>query len=184
MSELIRVPIEIDVTYVNKHWPSKRAQPKEKHYVLGMFQRGFGEAKSIAIIKALEDNKAFTIADCISENIAGGATLYVEENILPSFLQEFYDIHELKESDGHSKGDLHVNNVKNMWRDLKRQIKREHVSVSKEHLQGYCDEVSWRLNNNHLSSMEKFDLLIKAASNKRVTYKDLIKKKSANVSCK
>ena len=170
----IKVPIEVDITFVNKHWVSKRKQNNEKHYVIAFFQRGGnGRAK----ICALDDNNPETIFRAIDDNVKQGCTLYVEEGLLPDSVKNIFNVQELKEADGHSNGDLHVNNIKSLWRDLKRQIKREHVYVSKEHLQGYCNEVAWRRNHNHLSSAEKFSLLIgNIHSTPKLTYKKLIKR--------
>lgn len=174
----VEVPIEVGITYTNKSWYRRGDKIKEKNYVMGIFKRGVANVKSVARIISLKDDNDYTIADCISENIASGATIYTEENLLPFFLKEFYNIVELKKNDGHAKGDLHINNINNMWKDLKRQIKREHIHVSKDHLQGYCNEVAWRINNNHLSPQEKFELIFKSiATAPKLTYKALKSKK-------
>lgn len=177
MLKTIRVPIEVDITYTNKTWYSKRPRKIDNHYVMGFFQRN-PVGKGVAKILTLENNNPETIHELISKNVAAGSILFTEENLLPESLVDLYEIYELTASDGHANGDLHVNNVKNMWRDLKRNIKREHVSVSKKHLQGYCDEVAWRINTSHLSPQERFeDLLSNVGNGNHVTYKELTDKK-------
>lgn len=167
----IKTSVEVDVTYVNKTWFSLRPNKggNVKHYVIGFFQREPGKA----IIKALPDNKPETITQAVFESVAKGAILYSQENILPSSLNEFYEMRVFEEGK-HINGDIHVNNVNNMWRDLKRQLKRVHVQVSQKHLQGYCNEVAWRINNRHLTPMEKFNLLLSNCE-VRCSYKNLIK---------
>lgn len=174
----VRVPVEVDITYVNKTWFSIRNKKSHsKNYVLGLYQRAIANVRGISIIRALPDNKPETIIKFMLDNAAKGCIIYCQENILPKPLYEIYEVHELKESDGHSKGDLHINNVNNMWKDLKRLIKREHISVSKKHLQLYCSEVSWRINHAHLSPSERFGALISSCAIKsgKTSYKNLVK---------
>lgn len=173
----VRVPIEVDITYVNKTWFSLKKKPKADvlHYVIGIFRRGIGNVPGIAIIKTLSGNNLESIEAAVLENVGTGAILYCEKNILPITLKESYEIVELQD-EKHSNGDVHVNNVKNMWKDLKRTIKQTHIQVSPKHLQLYCDEVAWRINHRHLSPSDKFNLLLSQAAvvGKR-PYKNLIK---------
>lgn len=170
----VRVPIEVDITYVNKTWytTKKKVTKDEKHYVIGFFQR---EGK--CIIEALPDNNPETIEKSILDNVQKGAMIFCEENIVPYTLDDDYEIYELKSSEGERvSGDIHVNNVKNMWKDLKRVIKRTHIQVSKKHLQLYCSEVAWRVNTRHLSDSERFELALNQLANnfKRTPYNKLI----------
>jgi hypothetical protein len=165
-------PIEVDVTQVNKTWFSlKKKKDYTPQYVIGFYQR----VKKYCRIQKLPDNKAVTVEEFVRENILPGATLYCEEGILPDALKEVYKVHELKASEGeHVRGEIHINNLKNAWKDLKRNIKREHFHVSPQHLQGYCDHVAWHINNQDLSPGERFELAIRQAAVPRVTYKELV----------
>lgn len=155
---LVRMPIEVDVTYVNKTWFTLRKKSSNaKHYVIGFFQR---EGK--AIIKTLINNDPITIKKAILENVSPGSILYAEENILPESLKTVYEVYEMGEAQT-DKG-VHIAHVKNMWKDLKRNLKQVHIQVSKKHLQLYCSEVEWRINHRHLSSMEKFNLVLSNVS--------------------
>jgi hypothetical protein len=175
----VRVPIEVDITYTNKTWFSLKAKvnPRIKHYVIGFYQRGIKNVRGVAIIKAMPNNKPDTIERFMFETIEQGATLYCQENILPTSLKDYYDIHELKDSDGHAKGQLHINNVNNMWKDLRRLIKQEHISVSQKHLQLYCGEVAWRINTNHMTGEERFNDLLSKVNDTRLTLNDLTSRK-------
>lgn len=169
----VKVPVEIDITYVNKTWYSLRKQNNVKQYVIGFYQR---EGK--AVIKVIPNNDQETIELIIIETVSEGSILYAEENIIPRTLDDMYEIYELKSTEGErAVGDMHVNNVKNIWRDLKRLLKMTHIHVSKKHLQGYCTEVVWRINNKNLTSEEKFNLLLSncAVKDRKCSYKNLIK---------
>lgn len=167
----VRMPIEVDITQVNKTWFSLRKPVNVKHYVIGFCQR-----EGDAIIEYIEDNDVETIVSSVLKHTQTGSILYAEEGILPEQLCTLYEIHEL--NGNRVKGDIHVNHVKNLWKDLKRVIKQTHISVSKKHLQLYCDEVAWRFNHRNLSAFEKFNLLLsnaaKGAGVKR-TQKDIVK---------
>lgn len=173
----IKVPIEVDITYVNKTWFSlkKKYKADVRHYVIGIYQRGIGDVPGVAIINTLSDNSFEVIEAAVLESIGTGAILYCEKNILPITLKESYEIVELQDGK-HSNGDVHVNNVKNMWKDLKRTIKQTHVQVSQKHLHLYCGEVAWRANHRHLSPSDKFHLILnQAAMVGKRPYKNLIK---------
>lgn len=178
---MIRVPIEVDITYVNKTWFSFKNPKKINQYVIGLFQRTDRDNSKII---AIPNNDPETIINVIFENVENGAMLYAEENILPDSLKNIYEVHEFMVNAGKKvNGDLHTNNVKNMWRDLKRNIKREYIHVSSQHLQSYCDEISWHINNRNLSPMEKFELALNnSVRTKKSTYKDLTKKMDGQLS--
>ena len=169
----VRVPIEVDITCVNKTWFSLKKKIKvEPMYVIGIFQR-----QGRAIIEMIENNSQQAIEEAVLRNTEKGCILYAEENILSGSLREFYEISELKEGN-RVDGDVHVNNVKNMWKDLKRVIKQTHIQVSKKHLQSYCNEVAWRINNRGLTATEKFNLLLRNSvcpDGRKSSYKNLIK---------
>lgn len=170
----IRVPVEVDITYVNKTWFSLKYKKDVKHYIIGLFQRGVANVNPITIIKAIPDNEIETIVDAVLTNAREGCILYSEAGILPEQLKTLYEVHEMKNE--RVTGDIHINNVRNMWKDLKRVIKDCHVQVSQKHLQSYCNEVSWRINHRHLSPSDKFHLLIQnSVTIGKRTYKDIVK---------
>ena len=166
MQNTVLAPIEIDVTQVNKTWFSLRKKKSyTPQYVIGFYQR-FKKSDNV-VIKKLPDNKLETIDRFIREVVASGAHIYCERGVLPDSIHEGYVVHELEAKEGeHVKGDIHINNLKNVWRDLKRNIKREYIHVSPHHLQGYCDEVAWKINKRELSTSDKFTLLMQSAANR------------------
>lgn len=65
----------------------------------------------------------------------------------------------------------HVNTCESFFFLLKRGIYGSFHHVSKEHLPRYCDEFSFRWNNRHLNSEEKFVTGLKQSGGKRLIYK-------------
>lgn len=166
---LVRVPVEVAVTCVNKSWHSNRVKKQTLHYVIGFFQR---KTTGGAVIKVLANNKPETIHQAIIASVAQGAILYCEYKGIPDTLDDLYEIYEIPEG-RKVDGDVHVNNVNNMWRDLKRNIKREHHSVSFQHLGGYCAEVAWRINHAHLTPSQRFEAVLAGVNMKRTTYSEI-----------
>ena len=68
----------------------------------------------------------------------------------------------------------HTNGIENFWSHLKRGIDGIYHSISKEHLQACVDEFVLRFNTRKFSTQGRFDLVLAAISNKRLTYKTLI----------
>lgn len=177
---LVTLPIEVDITYVNKTWFSAKNIDKtiKKQYVIGFYRRaGFGYPCQV-IIDVLPDNEPKTIIDAVMNKIQLGSTLYAEENILPAELKEAYQLQELKPP-SFAAGEVHLSNIKNAWRDLKRNIKMVHVSVSNKYLNLYCDEVAWKINNSHFTHEDRFNKLINlSAMTTHTTYKERTSKKA------
>jgi transposase-like protein len=69
----------------------------------------------------------------------------------------------------------HTNGIENFWSHLKRGIDGIYHWVSVEHLQSYCDEFTLRFNTRSFGTQKRFDFILAAVSNTRLTYKDLIK---------
>lgn len=174
MSQItVRVPIEVDITYVNKTWYTFRKKvSNKKHYVIGFYQREIGNNPCQCLIRVLDDNSSDNITDAFLKSVPQGSIVYCEQGLLPEPLKSMYDISEFKVPGK----EIHVNHVKNLWKDLKRQIKEVHVQVSKKHLELYCGEVVWRTNHRHLSAEEKFNLFLKMSVDvPKRTYKNLTK---------
>jgi hypothetical protein len=69
----------------------------------------------------------------------------------------------------------HTNGIENFWSHLKRGIDGIYHWCSKEHLQSYVDEFTLRFNTRDYNTQGRFDLILSAVANKRLTYKALIK---------
>ncbi len=172
----ILFPIELGIAHVNEAWWSTKLKRKvvEDMYVIGFYQRS---KPCKCLIVVLDDKSESSIEKSVVEHISEGNLIYCESGVLPKSISDIYTIVEVGRGEKTTETkDQHINHVNSMWRDLKRNIKDEHIQVSKKHLQLYCDEVAWRINNAHLSAFEKFDMLIKSAAQVGPRkYKDLTK---------
>jgi len=187
----VNAPIEVDITQVNKTWftlKKKKDRGPAPQFAIGFYQR-IKDSDNCRLTK-LPAKTPSMIAKLVQEHVQPGATLYCEKGMLPDSLREIYVIEELNDGE-HVRGDIHINNIKNAWKDLKRNIKREYISVSSWHLELYLGEVEWHVNHRNMSASERFETLIKASVRtvKHMTYDDLTdknqnskKKKSAEVS--
>ena len=72
-------------------------------------------------------------------------------------------------------GMAHTNGIENFWSHLKRGIDGIYHSISKAHLQSYINEFTLRFNTRDFNTQGRFDLILSAVSNKRLTYENLIK---------
>ncbi len=76
------------------------------------------------------------------------------------------------------RGNAHTNSIENFWSHFKRTIVGTYFQISDQHLESYVNEFSYRFNNRNLSDGSRFDITL-ANAEKRLTYKELIGRKSA-----
>lgn len=152
--------VEIDEAFLGKHknvWSRWGSLSTRKEPILGMFNR---ESKSV-IIKAIPDRKQSTVFSLIDKHISKGATIYSDGNRIYNSLSTNYThesvIHSHRE---YVRGDIHTNNIENVWGQLKKNIRSIHHSISAKHVQIYCDELCFRVNNRHLPPEQKFRKII------------------------
>ncbi len=71
----------------------------------------------------------------------------------------------------YSRGDAHVNTAESFFALLKRGIHGSFHHVSKQHLQRYCDEFSFRWNHRKITDGERTESAIRLAPGSRLVYK-------------
>lgn len=67
-----------------------------------------------------------------------------------------------------------TNGIENFWSHLKRGINGIYHWVSREHLQAYVDEYTYRYNTKDLNTSARFNLILENVAG-RLTYKELTK---------
>ena len=77
--------------------------------------------------------------------------------------------HKAKE---YARGDIHVNTAESFFSLLKRGVNGAFHSVSRRHLDRYCDEFSFRWNSRYMTDGERTRLAIEGADGKRLTYRE------------
>jgi transposase-like protein len=181
--------IEADETYIggkarNMHY-SKRATKitgtggKDKTAVMGILERGSKATGSRVRTKIVDNTKKKALQSEIREHVLVGSALFTDAlrsyNGLDEFQHEVVD-HAVE----YVRGEVHTNGLENFWSLLKRGINGTYVSVESFHLFRYLDEQVFRYNHRKMNDGERFDLAVRAAIGKRLTW-DQLTGKTADV---
>lgn len=142
-----------------------------KTSVIGMRERG-GNVKAMVVA----DRTKETLLPAVYENVAPNAVIMTDDLAAYQHLKKdfkHYSVnHTAKEF---VNGMAHTNGIENFWSHLKRGIDGIYHSISKGHLQSYIDEFVLRFNTRKFGTQERFDFILSAISDTRLTYQDLIK---------
>jgi len=150
--------IEIDEAFVGKgkQWSRWGSISTRKAPVIGLIERG-----GRVVIKAIPDRTRNTILAIIEEYVEAGSTIYTDGwkgyNRLPKKYKHDFVVHSDRQ---YADGDVHTNNIENVWGYFKKSIRNAHHHISDKHVQLYLDEASWKFNNRHLSTKERFLMLV------------------------
>lgn len=173
--------VEIDEAFMGGEAKNKHANKKNKNQdgntkheqqpVIGMRER---DGNVVAIV----------IPDRNKETLLAVINNVVEKNsyIMTDDYKGYHDLRKdyIHQTVNHSAKEYvnamaHTNGIENFWSHLKRGIDGIYHWVSKEHLQSYVDEFVLRFNTRKLATQGRFDLILSAVANKRLTYNDLKK---------
>ena len=140
-------PVEVDETYVGGKRPGKRGRGAAgKTPAFGIVER-----QGVVMTKVVPNVKAMTLLPIIWKHVPAyeGHTIYTDEMASYNLLPKMGYKHE---SIRHSakvwvKGDTHTNTIEGFWSLLKRGINGVYHSVSRQHLQAYLNEYSFRYNH-------------------------------------
>lgn len=130
---------------------------KCKTPVFGIVKRG-GEVRAFVV----DDTKSTTLQPLIDANVNKDYSIMITDEWLGYVKLKNKHKHVVV---NHSKGEyerggFHTNTIEGVWSQLKRTIKGTHIHVSKEHLQKYVDEVTFRyMHRNNQAKM--FETILK-----------------------
>lgn len=167
--------VEVDETYVggksvNRHaWQrGKGVKKPEKAAVVGMIKRD-GELRAVH----LPNTKIENLHDAVRKNVSTDAKFVTDATYLYRGLDADYDHHIVNHTKGeYVREDVHTNSIESVWALFKRQIVGTHHWVSKKHLQGYINEMTWRFNRRDQGEGERVNELLKLVEG-RLTYAEL-----------
>ena len=162
--------VEVDETFVGGKGKNRKSQwvqgveSKEKQILMGMVQR---EGK--VYIKHIPNTGKWTLLQQIQDNISPKARIFTDE--YRGYIQLSYRGYE-HDSVNHSaseyvKGEVHTQNIENVWSHLKRGIFGVYRIVSAKYLQAYADEYAFRYNHRKLDG-EMFNILLKQIAEVKV----------------
>jgi transposase-like protein len=150
--------VEIDETYIggkprlHENWQEKM---KQKQAIMGMVQR---DGK--VYLKHVEGTGKWAVLEQIKAKIDPKVRVITDE--WPSYTQlkyHGYDHDVITHKKHYVKGDIHTQNIENVWSHLKRGIYGVYRHVSKKYLQAYADEFAFRYNNRKNSQQMFYTLL-------------------------
>jgi transposase-like protein len=139
--------VEIDETFMGGKGQNRRYEPdfgnEPKEVVMGMVQRN-GKAYA----KHIPNTGKWTLLKQIKENISPTARLLTDEYYGYTHLKyKGYNHQFVTHRDTYVVGDIHTQNVENLWSIIKRGIYGVYRVVSNKYLQAYIDEFTWRYSN-------------------------------------
>lgn len=142
-----------------------------KTSVIGMRERG-GNVKAMVIA----DRTMETLLPVVYENVDPNTVIMTDDLQAYQHLKKDFEHHSVNHSAKQFvNGMAHTNGIENFWSHLKRGIDGIYHSISKAHLQSYINEFTLRFNTRDFNTQGRFDLILSAVSNKRLTYENLIK---------
>lgn len=181
LAGLLRGTVEVDETYVGGKPRKEHGAPKAK--------RGRGTKKTpvVALVERsgrvrahkIERVNAKTLKSAIRENVDRSSTIMTDEWKAYHGIGKEFDggHHAVNHGKGeYVRGDASTNEAESYFALLKRGIVGSFHHVSKQHLDRYCDEFSFRWNHRKTSDSERAAEAIKGAEGKRLMYSDPIGK--------
>jgi len=179
LDALLRGTVEVDETYVGgKPRPeagmpkAKRGRGTKKTPVVALVERG-GKVRARKIDRV--DGVALKAA--IRNHVDRSATIMTDE--WPAYRgigTEFDGGHQaVNHGQGeYARGDAHVNTAESFFALLKRGVMGSFHHISKQHLDRYCDEFSFRWDHRKTTDSECTIEAIKGAEGRRLMYRDPI----------
>lgn len=172
--------VEVDETFMGGEAKNKHANKKnknehggtlhEKQPVLGMRERGGN-----VIAKVVDDRKKETILPIIHETVEQDSIIMTDEYTAYNDLKHVYEHRKVNHGAKEYVNQMaHTNGIENFWSHLKRGVDGIYHWVSKGHLQSYVDEFVLRFNTRSFGTQQRFDFVLAAVTNKKLTYNDLI----------
>jgi len=118
------------------------------------------QRKGKAYLKHIPNTGKWTIIKQIKENIDPKARVITDQYCSYTQLKYYGYNHEvINHKEAFIKGDVHTQNIENVWSHLKRGIYGVYRHVSKKYLQAYADEFAFRY-NNRLNETGMFNALL------------------------
>lgn len=163
--------IEIDETWIGGKAKGKgRGYRGNKTVVVGAIQR---EGK--IILKVVNGTDRETLHRFIHENVADEAeAIYTDEWAAYKGIADKSARHETVNHSAEEwvRGDVHTNNIENIWSLFKRSVVGTFHKLSAKHLQAYLEELEWRFNNRDNPWLFR-DTVQRLIASSNVEYKQL-----------
>jgi transposase-like protein len=150
-----------------------RNQNIGKVAVMGLLER-HGEVRTMVV----GGTKRRMLQGEVTKHVEAGSTVYTDALRSYNQLGETYIHNVINHAETYVQGQVHTNGIENFWSLLKRSIKGTYVSVEPFHLFRYLDEQTFRFNTRKGTDADRFVKAAAALTGKRLTYEELIGKKT------
>jgi transposase-like protein len=178
--EMLSGEVEVDETYIggkarHMHKAQRREKarrgraPGSKTVVLGMVERG-GRVKASVV----EDVRKQTVQGLVRDRIQPGSSVYTDALESYTGLSRDFDHRTVNHAITYVDGKVHTNVIENFWSLLKRGLNGTYVSVKPFHLFRYLDERTFTFNERELDDLGRFEKVMGATDDYRLTYSRLI----------
>jgi|WetSurMetagenome_2_1015567.scaffolds.fasta_scaffold34567_2 transposase-like protein len=178
---MLRGAVEVDETYVG-------GKPRKQNNV-GYSHLGRWDNKTPVVALVERDGRVRTqvtanitgknLKQFVLENVRKDSTIYSDEHQGYKGIGAYYQgghksvKHSAYE---YARDDAHINTAECFFSLLKRGVVGAFHKVSKEHLQRYCDEFSWRWNLRKVNDEERTIRTLKQMEGKRLFYNEPLRK--------
>jgi transposase-like protein len=178
LANKLRGVVECDETYIgssprnSRNKQHIRGRGTTKIPVMVLVQRG-GEAVS----KPVERVDAANLKSAIRETVDRQSTIMTDEwSSYSGIGKEFAGGHHIvRHTHGeYVNGDASTNTAESYFALLKRGVHGVFHHVSKQHLDRYCQEFSFRWNHRKVNDGKRAEAAIRGADGKRLTYKKTV----------
>jgi transposase-like protein len=179
IKEMLTGSVEIDETYIggsnaNRHWDKKVPHSQGRNWrdkipTLVMIARGGN-----VVVEKVPNVEKKTLKPIIRNYVEEGSDVYTDEWKAYNDLKKWYN-HEIvnHRKKQYVNGKASTNTAENFNLQLKKTIEGTYHWISREHSQGYMNEIAFRFNNRKLSDHERFDLALSSTLGKSLSYKEL-----------
>jgi transposase-like protein len=181
LAGLLKGIVEVDESYVGGRPRPEHGKPRAKH------GRGTKKVPVVALVerrgkvraKTIEHVDAKTLKNAIRGNVERSATIMTDQFGSYHGIGDEFEGGHYKVDHGRGeyvRGEAHVNTSESYFSLLKRGIVGSFHHVSKQHLDRYCDEFSFRWNHREITDGERTIAAINGIKGKRLMYRDPIGK--------
>jgi len=133
-----------------------------KSPVIGLYERG---TKQVRIFLA-PDRKSKTINKILLKNIEQGSTVYTDSWVVYNRLKKWYNHEYIDHKRGeYVRGNVSTNGIENMWGQIKRTLRKNHIKITDKYIHLYLAESAWRHNSRNRQKMDLFnEILVRSFS--------------------
>ena len=142
----------------------------DKVAVVALIEKESGEVRARVIPRVTGDN----LREVMREHVSMPHTILHTDHersygALSRHFREHHRVNHMERE--YVRGDVSTNQAENFFSQLKRSIDGTHHHVSREHLQRYLDEFSFRHSTRDLTDAERMQRIVGRAGGRRLTYK-------------